>query len=215
MALPRTTFVRRYLLVMSVLTLAAVLASLALRSGVRARSGTGTPPEIDLANTPLGHIDGFRLTDETGAEFSSDVLAGKVYVADFIFTSCAGVCPTMTGAMAGLHREFAGDDRVRFVSISVDPETDTPERLAEYAAKYGADTARWKFLTGPMDVVDELAQNQFLLGFGGEPVSHSPRFVLVDGRGDIRGFFSGTDPASVAELRARIAELASAEAAQD
>lgn len=209
MVLPRTTFVRRYVLVMSVLTVAAVLASLALRSGVRARSGENAPLDFVPANGVLGHVDGFRLTDQMGAEFSSEALAGKIYVADFIFTSCAGICPVMTGEMARLYRDFEDDDRVRFVSISVDPDTDTPERLAEFGAQYGADPARWKFLTGPMTEIEPLARNQFLLGFGGEPIQHSPRFVLVDGQGDIRGFFDGTDPESVAQLHAELARLVS------
>jgi cytochrome oxidase Cu insertion factor (SCO1/SenC/PrrC family) len=109
--------------------------------------------------------------------------------------------------MARLAREFETDDRIRFVSISVDPETDTPQRLAEYAGRYGADPLRWKFLTGPVETINDLAQNQFLLGFGGEPVQHSSRFVLVDGDADILGFFDGTDPQSVAELRDTLAEL--------
>jgi len=214
MSLPRTTIVRRYLLVMSVLTIAAVLASLALRSGVRARSGERAGFEGMQTDMPIGHIEPFQLTDQTGAVFSSKSFAGKYYVTDFIFTSCAGICPVMTGAMAGLYREFGDSDAIRFVSISVDPETDTPEHLAEYGARFGADPAKWKFLTGEMPVIEKLARTQFLQGFGDEPVQHSPRFILVDGHGDIQGFFDGTDGESVADLRSRLAEIASQSPAQ-
>ncbi len=200
--LPKSTFVRRYLVVMTVLTIAAVMTSLALRSGARARSDSGGE-----APATLGQITGFDLTDQTGAAFGSADLAGSFYVADFIFTSCAGVCPTMTSAMAGLYREYQGDNRIRFVSITVDPATDTPEHLAEYAEKFGADPAQWKFLTGDLMHIESVAREQFLLGSGGEPVNHSPRFVLVDESGAIRGFYDGTDPESVAMLRGDLARF--------
>jgi protein SCO1/2 len=206
---PKSAFVRRYLVVMSVLTVAAVMTSLALRSGARARSDAGS--EMPLK---LGQITGFELTDQTGAAFGSADLTGDFYLADFIFTSCAGVCPTMTSSMAGLYREYEGDNRIHFVSITVDPETDTPGRLAEYAATFGADSGRWKFLTGDINVIESLARDQFLLGSAGEPVNHSTRFVLVDGSGAIRGFYDGTEPESVAKLRADLAEFLGLPASQ-
>lgn len=203
--LPQSAFVRRYLVVMSVLTVAAILTTLALRSGVRAR--TSIAVEGPRISEKLGQITGFELTDQTGKAFGSAELAGRFYVADFIFTSCAGACPTMTAAMGDLYREFENDDRLRFVSISVDPATDTPERLREFAARYGADPVRWKFLTGDIQAIDTLAREQFLLGSAGEPVNHSNRFVLVDESGGIRGFYDGTDAESLAKLRTDLSHV--------
>jgi protein SCO1/2 len=192
---------------MAVLTVAAMLATLALRSGVRARSAADRQGIALPGNQLLGRIGSFELTDQTGARFGSNDLAGRYYIADFIFTSCAGVCPTMTSAMAELERQFADDDRVRFVSITVDPDTDTPERLAEYAARFGAAPDRWHFLTGPTAEIETLARDRFMLGSGDEPINHSSRFVLVDDSGGIRGYFDGTDAESVAILRSDLARL--------
>lgn len=208
---PQSTFVRRYLVVMSVLTLAMLFLAMALLSARRVQSesaaGNGTSPEGAEALPVLGTVKGFTLTDQTGASFSTDRLRGRIYVADFIFTSCSGICPTLTAAMAQLHHEFADESRVQFVSISVDPETDTPEVLAWYANRFDADAARWHFLTGPMDTINGIARDQFQLGSGGGPLNHSGRFALVDGSGQIRGYYYGTEPTSVAALRLDLRRL--------
>ncbi len=165
-------------------------------------------PEAELDTLPvLGQVSDFELTAATGQPFRADRLAGKVWVADFIFTSCAGICPVMTGEMAELHRAFEGEDRVEFVSISVDPETDTPEVLAEYGERYGADPERWHFLTGDIDYIHPLATQTFKIGSLDDLLIHSSRFVLVDGAGAIRGYYIGTDTEDVARLAGDIAEL--------
>lgn len=200
--LPQSTFVRRYLVVMSVLLIATGLAGMTLLSSQRVETEPAARPvaEARTALPILGTIDGFTLTDQEGDTFSAEDLRGHVYVADFIFTSCPGICPTMTAAMAGLHEAYTGNDRVRFVSITVDPETDTPEVLSWYAGRYDADPERWHFLTGARTDIEALARDQFLVGWGEEAINHSGRFILVDGEGRIRGFYHGTEPASVAAL---------------
>lgn len=208
--LPQSTFVRRYLVVMSVLTIAAILAVLALRAGLREQAlaaHDGTAPATAEALPVLGEIGDFTLTDQSGAPFEASSLAGKIYVADFFFTSCSGICPVMSKAMADVQQEFTGDHRVAFVSITVDPATDTPEVLTRYAARYGAEPGRWHFLTGEADAIQRLAKERFLLGYGDEPVNHSSRFVLVDGAGAIRGFYFGNEPASIAALKVDLRRL--------
>ncbi len=210
---PKNTFVRRYLVVMSVLILAAVLAVLALRAGVRARAdqdsavpAAGVPAVTD-ALPVIGEAGEFSLIDQTGAPFSSASLLGKAYVVDFIFTSCSSVCPVMSDSMAQLQREFAAEPRVAFVSVSVDPVTDTPEVLDRYAKRFSADPARWHFLTGEDAAIQSLAKDRFLLGHADQPVNHTTRFVLVDPAGKIRGYYFGTEPASVAALSQDIERL--------
>jgi len=206
---PRSTFLRRYVLIMSVLTTAALLATMSLLA-VRPAESVRVDPIAPVASEGLpvlGQIEDFALTDQTGASFSSSALNGTVYVADFIFTSCAGICPTMSGAMAQLHRAFASAGSVEFVSISVDPATDTPEVLAAYGERYGADPATWHFLTGPDETIQGIGYEQFQLGSGDDPLIHSNKFVLVDGLGRIRGYYDGTDPASVERLGTDLAEL--------
>jgi protein SCO1/2 len=208
---PQTPFVRRYLVVMGVLTLAAIFGVLALRAGLRERAmaaQNGAPATgVEQPLPEIGAIGEFTLTDQTGTAFSASLLAGRIYVADFFFTSCSGICPVMSKAMAEVQQEFINDPRVSFVSISVDPATDTPDVLTRYAARYGAQPGRWHFLTGDAEEIQRLAKDRFLLGYGDEPVNHSARFVLVDGAGLIRGYYFGTEPASIEALQHDIRRL--------
>lgn len=212
---PQTPFVRRYVVAMSVLIVAAIMATLALREGVRARTKTApvatasVAPESTAAGAlpVLGEVGDFTLTDQAGAAITAASLRGKIYVADFFFTSCGSVCPIMSEAMSKLHKAYAVDPRVAFVSISVDPATDTPEVLKKYAARYSADPARWHFLTGADAAIQSLAKDRFKLGHADEPVNHTTRFVLVDGAGKIRGYYFGTESASIAELQVAIQQL--------
>jgi protein SCO1/2 len=141
-------------------------------------------------------IGRFALTDQDGRTFGTEDLHGKVWVADFVFTSCPDVCPVLTSQMANLARRVDGED-VRFVSITVDPATDTPDKLREYAARFHADTTRWRFLTGSPDDVRAVIERDFRLpvgeregrGDGRYDIMHGNRFVLVDRRGILRGLY--------------------------
>lgn len=197
---------RRYLLVMAVLATTAVLMMTALSTALREASRM--PVILAEEGLPfLGALEDFELDSATGQLVDLEKMAGKVWVADFIFTSCAGVCPVMTGAMAGLQRSFEGDERVQFVSVTVDPETDTPEVLNKYAERYEADNEQWHFLTGDLDDIHALATQNFKVGSLDEPINHSSRFILVDATGFIRGYYIGTDPEDVAELEIAIRQL--------
>ena len=138
---------------------------------------------------------------------------GYVTVYDFIFTSCDGVCPLMTRHMSTLVRAVDKAAPVRFVSISVDPDRDTPEKLTRYATSAGRDP-RWVFLTTRKDKVFELSQRGFKLSAGenapavSDPIYHSPRFVLADREGMIRGYYDATVPEKITELKRDIRRLA-------
>ena len=155
----------------------------------------------------LGQAPAFTLTDSDGAAFSSAVLKGNVWIVDFIFTSCQTFCPVMTSQMTRVHTAYADDERVRCVSISVDPDRDTPDVLREFAARYKADTGRWHFLVGPQTDVGRIAVDGFKVGSKENLLAHSQRLILVDGQGRIRGYYDGMEPASVDQLLKDLAEL--------
>ncbi|MCB9475365.1 MAG: SCO family protein [Deltaproteobacteria bacterium] len=151
------------------------------------------PPPV-IAPVPT-----FSLTNQNGEKFGSDDLRGDIYVANFIFTRCKGVCPELSRGMAELQERYAREERpMKLVSFSVDPTYDSPEKLAEYAKRYNADPARWNFLTGDEATVRELLVKGFGQYLGEKTVNtdnlvdiaHSERFVLVDYDGNIRGHYS-------------------------
>jgi protein SCO1/2 len=159
---------------------------------------------------PIAQVPPFALTDHTGAAYTEQALNGHVTVVDFIFTSCKDVCPVLTTHMSDVQARYAGNDAVRLLSISVDPGTDTPEVLAAYAQRYGADAARWRFVTGPADAIRTVVVDGFknLLerapgtpGPDGAPapasVLHGERFVLVDRNGRIRAYPDPKEPGKV------------------
>ncbi len=153
----------------------------------------------------------FQFTAQDGSRVSSSDLKGKIWVANFIFTRCAGPCPVMTSRMAELNQALGEKSQgVELVSITVDPENDTPEVLKEYAERVGAVPERWKFLTGPKDQIDNVVVKGFLQGLSrespGAPI-HSTRFVLVDRDGWMRGFLNGDDPEISQKLLMDIGDL--------
>ena len=142
-------------------------------------------------------IPQFTLTDRAGQPFDSASLKGKVWVSDFFFASCPGACPMLSAKMATIHQQFANDDRVRFVSITTDPGSDTPAVLQEYAARFNADS-RWIFLTGDKTAIWQLSRDGFKLAVADAPgerevIAHSTRLVLIDKNGQARGFYDGID----------------------
>jgi len=160
------------------------------------------PPLPSYASVPA-----FQLTAQTGAPFDSRSLDGRIWVTDFMFTSCAGPCPRMTSQMKQVAKATADNPDVRFVSISIDPKRDTPQVLAGYAEKFRVDTNRWVFLTGPRESIQHLSRNVFMLGDVDDTLQHSTRFVLVDRYGKIRGFYDTSDAESIPRLIGDIRSL--------
>lgn len=155
----------------------------------------------------LGRLPGFVLTAQDDREFTSTELAGKVWVADLIFTACSGPCLRMTSQMSRVQEALASEPEFRLVSISVDPTRDTPERLAWYAGQAQADPSKWTFLTGDMEKIETLVESGLRLAVESEAtedqgmaILHSDRFVLLDRTGEIRGYYDGLDPAEVDRL---------------
>ena len=146
----------------------------------------------------LATVPDFSFTERSGEPFGLEELRGHLWLADFIFTSCAGTCPIMTSQMNALQTAFAQEKLdMRLVSFTVDPERDTPEVLRRFAEGYGAEQERWFFITGPGEQMQKLAKEGFLLaaatgGDAEEAIIHSNRFVLVDRAGRIRKYYDGT-----------------------
>ena len=155
----------------------------------------------------LGTIPEFYFTDSQDKIISRADLDGKVWVADFIFTTCNMACPVLTGNMNLVHKELQNNDNVRIVSISVYPEYDTPEVLKKYASQYDANTNRWHFLTGPEENVQDVIKNGFKMGDYEDIIFHSEKFALVDQKGRLRGYYSGMQTEDVARLKKDMKKL--------
>jgi protein SCO1/2 len=151
----------------------------------------------------LSNVPDFTLTSQRGEAVSLTDLAGHVWVADLIFTTCSGPCLVMTSQMSRVQETMKNEPELRLVSVSVDPTRDTPDRLDWYAKLALADE-RWIFLTGDMDKIRSLAIDGFKLGVesSDDPnaILHSEKFVLVDRDGTIRGYYDGKDEADVNRL---------------
>ncbi len=148
-----------------------------------------------------GRLPTFQLVDQTGAPFTDGSMAGHVSVVDFIFTRCAASCPRLTARMAELQGRLTHEgSKAKLVSFSVDPENDTPSVLTEYAAKAGAEPARWSFVTGPVDTMKSAVVSGFKVaveklpkGANDYDVTHGDWFVLVDATGKLRGYYTTDD----------------------
>lgn len=162
-----------------------------------------------LANRPLpsyGSVPMFELVNQDGQPFGSKQLAGKIWIADFIFTTCPGPCPIISTRMSELQKPLEKGD-VHLVSFSVDPDTDTPPVLRAYADKLRKEPFRWDFLTGPRDAIGSISREGFKLGLsegesGGSGLVHSTRFALVDRAGKIRGYYDALSADGVTQLLA-------------
>jgi protein SCO1/2 len=171
----------------------------------------------------FGTVPSFSLVDRSGRRVTLEDLTGKVWIANFIYTHCPDTCPLQSAQMAKLQTDFAAEEDLRLVSITVDPERDTPAVLSQYASRYGADPDRWLFLTGEKAAIYHLAQEGFRLsvvdpekkagrvfeptlalahhGETGKQFIHSSRFVLVDRQARIRGYYQSTDEEALQRLR--------------
>ena len=156
----------------------------------------GCAPEKPL---PIyGQVAPFELTAETGQPFESKALDGKVWVADFIFTTCQGPCPRMSSLMRQVQSLSSAE--VKLVSFTVDPDNDTPEALAAYAVRYKAEPSRWSFLTGSRASLDHLKREQFKLGNVDGSLNHSTRLVLLDRQSRIRGYYGTSEDDPVQQI---------------
>jgi protein SCO1/2 len=148
----------------------------------------------------------FELIERSGKVVKSEDLLGQPYVVSFFFSTCPSICIQQNQKLKELQDQFQGEG-VRFVAISVDPETDTPERLREYAARFGADENQWLFMTGDLTYIRRIGAEIYR-----QPVDekfHSERFVLVDSKGEIEGFYSWPEKLQFEKLQQVIRSMLS------
>lgn len=142
----------------------------------------------------------FHLVAQNGQPFDSRGLKGKIWVADFIYTTCPGPCPRMTSQMHEVQTAIEKMADVRLVSFTVDPERDTPPVLAEYGKLHRASPGRWSFLTGPRATLQTLDRDVFKLGNLDTSLEHSTRFVLVDRQSRIRAYYDTSEPDAIPKV---------------
>ena len=142
----------------------------------------------------ISKIPEFDLVDQNSKQFTLENVQGNVWLADFIFTTCSGPCPIMTERMSMVQHDLLEVDKLKFVSFTVNPDYDTPEVLKKYAQRFDVDDSSWSFVTGKYDQIQELIADGFKMGDTEEIVFHSTRFALVDHEGNLRGYYSGTEP---------------------
>jgi cytochrome oxidase Cu insertion factor (SCO1/SenC/PrrC family) len=158
-----------------------------------------------------GTVPSFELVNQDGQPFGSAQLRGKIWIADFIFTTCPGPCPMISTRMSELQKPLEKTD-VHLVSFTVDPKKDTPQVLLGYAEKLQARPGRWDFFTGPQSTIYNLSRSGFKLAVSdgseetGIPV-HSTRIILVDRYGEIRGYYDAIEPDAVTKLVADTSHL--------
>lgn len=163
-----------------------------------------------LSNHTVGD---FELTDQLGRTITPKDFENKIYVAAFIFTTCEGICPSMTGNMTNVYREFLNDSDVLMLSHSVTPEVDSVPVLKAYADKYDVKNHdKWRFTTAPRKHIYELARMHYFAavdsGDGGpNDFVHTENLVLVDKEKRLRGFYDGTDYDEIDRLKADIHRL--------
>jgi protein SCO1/2 len=200
---------RLYLSLCVVLAAAGVL----MAASVWMREYAAQPVDPRHAKAPTGDaivhpedlpklypVGDFSFTEHRGGTFTQENLKGKVWAGYLFFTACPSQCPIMTSNMKKVSERFAGNDKVHFVGVSVDPDTDTTERLTQYAGQYQIDTPQWHLLHGSRDAVNAMAGQNFKLGSVERPEFHSDRFVLIDAEGQVRGYFTGTEDEDLPKL---------------
>jgi len=153
-------------------------------------------------------IADFSLTNQNGKEITQNDYKGKIYVADFFFTTCQTICPIMTDHMVKIQEALKNDDEVLLLSHTVTPEIDSVAQLKKYALEKGVNDAKWNLVTGDKKEIYNLARKSYLAAkdvpYSENDLVHTENFVLVDKKKRIRGFYDGTDAEAIEKLLADI-----------
>lgn len=164
------------------------------------------PKELDASGDTIFHsVAPFSFTNQYGETISDKDLEGKIYVADYFFTTCQSICPKMSTLMLDVQTTFEGSEEVVLLSHTVNPEEDSIPVLLEYSGQVHAKKGKWHFLTGNKKELYDLARHSYFLttmeGDGGpDDFIHSEKFILVDKEKNIRGIYDGTSKAEVNKL---------------
>ncbi len=160
--------------------------------------------KFQLVDSTIQHIkrfhkiEDFKLTNQNNQTITNEIYDGKIYIADFFFTTCPGICPIMKDNMIKLQQEFIDDDEVLLLSHTVTPEIDSVTVLKKYSLEKGVIDSKWNMVTGDKQQIYNLARSSYLVAEiieSSNPYDmiHTENFVLVDSKRRIRGFYDGTD----------------------
>lgn len=162
----------------------------------------------------LNYVKPFSFTNQEGKTITEKSVEGKVYVVEFFFTTCLGICPKMNNNMKNIYAEFKSDPDFLILSHTVDPKSDSVGRLKHYADSLGADASHWYFLTGSKEDLYTTARESYLLDDSKHPVPiaedfiHTQLFALVDKNGQVRGMiYDGLKKEEIEKLKHDIREL--------
>lgn len=194
--------------------------SVATSADAPAPSASQAAPGGLVSPAAIWDADGvadFTLTERSGKEVKQDDLLGRPWVVGFIFTRCTGPCPRVTAQMRKLQDQFKDQD-VRLVTMTVDPDYDTPVKLADYAEAFGADPDRWLFLTGDKETMYRYIEKNFKMPVAetegedrkpGSEVIHTTNLLLVDAKGVVRGKYNALADQDMAKLKLDVKKLES------
>lgn len=179
---------------------------------IKEESGTYFGKEkLPVLGAPGHTVQGFTFTDQEGQKISQNNVKGKVYVAEYFFTTCTNICPVMNKNMEKVYAAYKSNPNFVILSHTSDPEYDSIPVLKAYAAKHGADAKNWHFLTGDKKQLYKLARESYLVDdgrpSGPDDFVHTQWFALVDGDGQIRGLYEGTKDKDIDKLIKDIDQL--------
>ena len=199
----------------------ALLISLLVLGGCSSRQGSNEEQKLPVIgkkrvvtkqvkgktvkDTVQHRVPSFRFIDQDSSVVTNETFDDAIYVADFFFTSCPTICPDMTENMHKVYKAFKDNERVMFLSHTVDPKRDTPAALRNYADKLGVRSSKWKFVTGSMDSIYRVGKKGYMASIQEDSEApggflHSGQFFLVDKQRRIRGIYRGTKEKSVNKL---------------
>ena len=155
----------------------------------------------------LGPFPSFKLQTQDNKEFSEKNFLGRKTVFSFFFTSCKGPCPALNANLVRIQKSFENDEEILFVSVTIDPDRDTPEVLNTYAKKIGADLKNWVFLTGDIAEIVKLSEGDLKLGIDPKEYNHSTKVIIIDRDSYIRGLIDSEGKEELKRLEAAIKTL--------
>ena len=166
----------------------------------------------EVVDTIYHTIPPFSFTNQDGQAVSEKDVEGKIYVADFFFTTCPTICPVMKRQMTKVYNAYKGNPNLKILSHSIDPEHDTPQVLHQYAADLGISGDQWEFLTGPKEKIYDIGMKKYMVVTAEDSTAaggflHSGAFILVDKDKHVRGMYDGTTDEGAEQLIADIATL--------
>ncbi len=183
----------------SPLIVLSILVAILIASKLNARK---TGPD------DFGGLPRFELTNQDGDSYDIADVRAKARVINFMFTECQGICPVLSSEMVKFQKLFTAPEALELISISIDPENDTPENLRTYISERKVKTENWSFLTGEKEKIKEIMTKYFKIGFHESIQNHTDRFVLIDRNNHIRGYYSMTsDTKAFSRLKNDIAWL--------